>query len=562
MECEHAFAPSAEIKSRQPSPVAAPGFEQPFAGLQRGAGNLAVQRRARISVSDAPRGRGALPMLHDVLRSPGQPLDRSIRDLMEPRLSADFSPVRIHTDSRAAASAHSVDALAYTVGSHIVFAAGQYAPDTTAGRRLLAHELTHVVQQSRSSFAPHRDGHATTMISQPSAAEHPAALTVNTADDKYEREADYISARILESPETKQKITPSSTRSPAILQRQAGGGSGGAGSPACSIPAGCPPDFCTPFSSRLLAIAARDAAAPVLLAGIGAKVSPRVVPLWTQYLFGGAAPQNLSGAFGRDFTNSATTSDTTDFLADELKNSLETSPPSLPAGSRTVTVSLSARIASAIAEIGNPTSAHAMDFDVIGEIPGNIAGGIGKDQLTCSVGARPSPFNDDRTAAGTAEVTQNTDGSLGVIPSIQYRVQDTIDLCPGNCGADIEQRATVPLSRFEATGISGDVPFVVEFPAPPRSFTAQPPIPAPPAPVPVPAGPITGETIASQLRIRQSPSTSSPILGFYPRNSLIQILCETTGTDVEGNPTWDQTDRGFVSDRFVNRLGGGTPPEC
>jgi hypothetical protein len=67
---------------------------------------------------------------------------------MEPRFGHDFSGVRVHTDNRATASARSIDALAYTVGSHVVFGAGQFAPDTIAGRRLLAHELTHVVQQA------------------------------------------------------------------------------------------------------------------------------------------------------------------------------------------------------------------------------------------------------------------------------------------------------------------------------------------------------------------------------------------------------------------------------
>jgi len=67
---------------------------------------------------------------------------------MEPRFGHDFSQVQVHTDEKAADSARSVNALAYTVGRDVVFGTGQYAPETTAGKRLLAHELTHVVQQS------------------------------------------------------------------------------------------------------------------------------------------------------------------------------------------------------------------------------------------------------------------------------------------------------------------------------------------------------------------------------------------------------------------------------
>jgi hypothetical protein len=90
-------------------------------------------------------------IVHEVLRSPGQPLDPSTRAFMEPRFGYDFSRVRVHTDARAAQSARVVNALAYTVGHDLVFESGEYAPSTSAGRRLLAHELSHVVQQSSGS---------------------------------------------------------------------------------------------------------------------------------------------------------------------------------------------------------------------------------------------------------------------------------------------------------------------------------------------------------------------------------------------------------------------------
>lgn len=86
-------------------------------------------------------------IVDDVLRSPGQPLDPSTRTFMEPRLGHDFSKVRVHADAKAAESAGAVNALAYAVGRDVVFGAGQYVPKTVAGKRLLAHELTHVVQQ-------------------------------------------------------------------------------------------------------------------------------------------------------------------------------------------------------------------------------------------------------------------------------------------------------------------------------------------------------------------------------------------------------------------------------
>ncbi len=95
------------------------------------------------------------PVVHEVLNSSGHPLDTSTRTFMETRFGHDFGTVRVHNDAKAAESARSVNAAAYTVGSDVVFGAGQYAPHATAGQRLMAHELTHVVQQ-RQSTVPRR----------------------------------------------------------------------------------------------------------------------------------------------------------------------------------------------------------------------------------------------------------------------------------------------------------------------------------------------------------------------------------------------------------------------
>ena len=89
----------------------------------------------------------APPIVGEVLRVSGRPLDPATRAYMEPRFGHDFGRVRVHSDAKAAESARAVNALAYTVGRDVVFGAGQYAPTTSAGRRLVAHELTHVVQQ-------------------------------------------------------------------------------------------------------------------------------------------------------------------------------------------------------------------------------------------------------------------------------------------------------------------------------------------------------------------------------------------------------------------------------
>lgn len=127
-----------------------------------GCEGCAKKRKAILQRAPSPSmgegwGEGATvpPIVYEVLRSPGHPLDPSTRAYFEPRFGHDFSQVRVHTDAKAAESAHATNALAYTVGRDVVFAQQQYRPATINGQQLLAHEFTHVLQQSsarHSSF--------------------------------------------------------------------------------------------------------------------------------------------------------------------------------------------------------------------------------------------------------------------------------------------------------------------------------------------------------------------------------------------------------------------------
>ncbi|MBP1468094.1 DUF4157 domain-containing protein [Candidatus Chloroploca sp. M-50] len=156
-----------------------------------------LQRRA-ASPSEAT---AVPPIVHDVLRSPGQPLDAATRTFMEPRFGQDFAQVRVHTDARAAASARAVNALAYTVGRNVVFGAGQYAPGTTEGRRLMAHELTHVVQQQ----------------------DNPAEIMQQAGhlpSDPFEQEAEQVAEQIV-LPAASASPLRSISRSPTAMRRQA-----------------------------------------------------------------------------------------------------------------------------------------------------------------------------------------------------------------------------------------------------------------------------------------------------------------------------------------------------
>lgn len=98
--------------------------------------------------ADAVGDMSVPPVVHEALAGPGQPLDPATRAFMEPRFGWDFSKVRVHTDPTAAESAQQLGALGYAAGSHLVFAHGQFRPSTQSGQRLIAHELSHVVQQT------------------------------------------------------------------------------------------------------------------------------------------------------------------------------------------------------------------------------------------------------------------------------------------------------------------------------------------------------------------------------------------------------------------------------
>lgn len=157
-----------------------------------------------------------------VLSEPGAPLDAAVRRDMETRFGHDFSRVRVHTDARAADSARDVQALAYTVGEHIVFGREQYAPQGAPGRRLLAHELAHVVQQQGS-------GHSDAGAGMPARA---STLEVEASDSPAEREAEAMANAVAGSGTRTAPVTKLSVPSGgalARLQRQAAAPAAGTG---------------------------------------------------------------------------------------------------------------------------------------------------------------------------------------------------------------------------------------------------------------------------------------------------------------------------------------------
>jgi membrane protein implicated in regulation of membrane protease activity len=133
--------------------------------------------RMKSATGAAPVGMLAPEIVHEALRAPGEPLDSGARAFMEPRFGRDFSQVRIHTGASEAESAKVIGAEAYTAGNHVVFAPGKYGMATDESRRLLAHELSHTVQQSHAPAAESKQEplpqHGAAPSAAPGVLEHP-----------------------------------------------------------------------------------------------------------------------------------------------------------------------------------------------------------------------------------------------------------------------------------------------------------------------------------------------------------------------------------------------------
>jgi hypothetical protein len=116
-------------------------------------GRIIAQAKLNAAQSSA-NSKSAFKTIKDVSNQSGQPLEAKTRAFMESSFDHDFSDVVVHTDTKSAESARAANAVAYTTGNHIVFDNNEYNPETEGGRKLLAHELTHVVQQSRGGSVP------------------------------------------------------------------------------------------------------------------------------------------------------------------------------------------------------------------------------------------------------------------------------------------------------------------------------------------------------------------------------------------------------------------------
>ena len=136
----------------------------------------------RFTSQETRKNDAAPASVERVIASSGRPLEPSLRQDMERRFGHDFSRVRVHSGAAAEHSAREVNANAYTVGDNVVFGAGRFSPGTHEGQRLLAHELTHVIQQRRSGLAVHRQVHGPKATATPADWKDKVSKATTSAD--------------------------------------------------------------------------------------------------------------------------------------------------------------------------------------------------------------------------------------------------------------------------------------------------------------------------------------------------------------------------------------------
>jgi hypothetical protein len=196
------------LSSKQPAPAAR--LRKSTSGiarhssllqLQREQGNRYVQRVLALARSAEGDG-NVMPDVERAIESSrggGQSLDSGVKAQMGSALNADFSSVRVHTDAGADGLNQSLSAKAFTTGSDIYFRQGEYNPGSSGGRELLAHELTHVVQQNpdKVQTKPDDDGIQTSCGCGGTAAGPQMKLSVSAPGDQYEQEADRIASAVM-----------------------------------------------------------------------------------------------------------------------------------------------------------------------------------------------------------------------------------------------------------------------------------------------------------------------------------------------------------------------------
>lgn len=486
---------------------------------------------------------------------------------MGKRFGARFDHVRIHADALAGESAAAVDADAFTVSSDLVFARGRYAPQTRAGRRLIAHELAHVLQQagSRTGMAGPLRVDASGEAEASRAAD--AVMSGGSPIARGSTAATIQRESVDPDPNDASGVGP--LAGVASLASLGGLGLGGL------IPTTTP---CRPASSRaqceVMWTFVIGSWIPFARTAFGADVES----LWLEYLNRGSSSiprpaRRFSGSATpvvRGFSSHHRSAEAEREIVAAAGTALRGPAASLmpaPSTSSVVPVTTVIPPATLATRIGDRTGADPMSLEYDSPattIAGNIAGGIGDGGPPGGTTLDP----DTRGVDGSLGLTLDAAGTnLTVAPAVTFHVHDTVDFCPGALGGLAARAETVPMSILEATEgrfgpvFAADVPFDVDYPGPGTSattVTVTPPAPVPPPPTPPPPTPTpfprTGpaKTTGTLLRIRTGPGLTFTVLRLIERKGTpITVLDQRHGDPVDGNDVWDRIAEGWVSDHYV-----------
>lgn len=237
------------------------------------------ERNVARNREDGPAGDAGVPdVVRSVISSLGRSMDETVQREMESKMGGDFSDVQVHTGTRAAAAADSIDARAFAVGNHVAFNSGEYEPESSEGQRVLAHELTHVRQQTEGavSMLPKADANpaidpdpglereaeetASEVAAEPRTVRRLGTeiqvqpkLEVSSPDDPAEREAERVAEQVMRASDDRQEPpvsdeggeTASAARRASPTERERGGFGGGR-TTSTSRPAAIPAQDRTP----------------------------------------------------------------------------------------------------------------------------------------------------------------------------------------------------------------------------------------------------------------------------------------------------------------------------
>jgi hypothetical protein len=427
----------------------------------------------------------APPAVNDVIHSPGQSLDVGTKHFMESRFGYDFGNVQIHNDSLAHQSSSDIHALAYTYGNHVAFGAGQYQPNTLSGRQLLAHELTHVIQQKESKIVQRSPGPPSDKSKSDPIADIDALLAqrFSDSDDPQLAERRKKLSKLFDS------LNRTQARSVAKRISNLKGGDNFAinfqrlATPtrrelidvlyaridlldsAIELAADLAGESnaCKPFTKEEI-----DDGFPLKLGtsieyfindDLRSKYGDETANLWEEYITrvpgDSLVPEifdNPDSEIVAAFIKHPATKQRQIELFDIMEKAILFNCPALKPG---IWTNINVKTLLTPTDLNSPFT-----FTDIFSIPGLIAGGIsgsdaGMDSRKVSVKVQLL-----LTILGSGDAT------IKMRTNFNFTIHDAIDFCPGATGSWYARPITIPMSRLEASGLAYDKPFIVNYDGP------------------------------------------------------------------------------------------------